>query len=387
MSSLRNNLNLSHSTLGAQIHEALHINGLSLHPARSRSPNGLQPLRLTHTLEADLSADEDPKVSVFKELCQRSEARFSSLFADDATKGAEDPGRVGEEAEQINEDAPSDALQAVSIPFKKKPMRNIDEDDYGDDSDSDEETITNVSPLKAKSTGVPIIAGLPSTPQRNGPSSGGSGPDSVKGTPSSALGKTSEDVRKKLEEDKKATEDAAKRSFHTQFHTLENDRDAMLDQKKLEDSDRQVDVEMGGAGGHGANAHHAGRNGQQGTLSQTNLGASSLTLKHLIARIDSKREKVKASDTELRSLMSEVRKNRSKWASEDKVGQEELYEAAEKVLSELRAMTEHSTAFLQRVNKREAPDYYNSMLLSYDSMASANGCSFQSSNSPWILAP
>lgn len=58
--------------------------------------------------------------------------------------------------------------------------------------------------------------------------------------------------------------------------------------------------------------------------------------------------------------MIEVKKNRSKWANEDKVGQEELYEAAEKVLSEIKAQTEHSQPFLQRVNKREAPDYYTS---------------------------
>jgi transcriptional activator SPT7 len=56
--------------------------------------------------------------------------------------------------------------------------------------------------------------------------------------------------------------------------------------------------------------------------------------------------------------MNEVRKNRSKWASEENVHQEELYEAAEKVLSELKAMTEYSAPFLTRVNKREAPDYY-----------------------------
>lgn len=363
MSSLRNTLNHSHSTLGSQIHEALHINGLNLHPARSRSPNGLQPLRLAHVIEGDLGADEDPKVSVFKELCQRSEARFSLLFAEDSIKSAEEPGKTREEKGYLVEEAPSETLPMVVGP-SKKPARNIDEDDYGDESDSDDETAANTSPLKAKSTGIPVIAGLPSTPQRHGLSSG-SGPSSLKGTPSSAQGKTSEDVRKKLEEDKKATEEAATRSFHTQFHTLENDRDAMLDQKKLEESDRQVDVEMGGAGSQGANPHTSARNGQQGTLSQTNLGASSLTLKHLIARIDSQREKVKASDTELRSLMSEVRKNRSKWASEDKIGQEELYEAAEKVLSELKAMTEHSTAFLGRVNKREAPDYYNGMFPSY----------------------
>lgn len=135
------------------------------------------------------------------------------------------------------------------------------------------------------------------------------------------------------------------------FFTLENDRDAMLEQQKLEESDRQVNAE--------ANAAQANAPGK---LSSANLGASSLTLKHLIARIDAKREKVKVSDMELRNLMSEVRKNRSKWANEDKVGQEELYEAAEKVVLELRALTEHSTAFLNRVNKREAPDYFSSKL-------------------------
>lgn len=50
--------------------------------------------------------------------------------------------------------------------------------------------------------------------------------------------------------------------------------------------------------------------------------------------------------------------NRSKWASEDKVGQQELYEAAERVLQELKAMTEHSAPFLQKVHKGDAPDYY-----------------------------
>lgn len=357
MSSLRNNPNLSHATIGSHGQELLHTNGLGRHCARSRSPIGLQPLHLNHTIEGDLGADEDAKLSVFKELCQRSEARFRALFADDAITNVEEGGRTQEEAEQTTEDLPNEVVLKVSMPAKK-PARDIDEDDYGDDSESEEETATHVSPLKAKSTGVPIISGLPFTPLRNGLPSG-VGQDSVKGTPSSIQGRSSEDIRKKLEEDKRATEDAAKRSFHTQFHTMENDRDAMLDQKKLEESDRQVDVEMGGAGSQGANVNSAFRNGQQGTLSQTNLGASSLTLKHLIARIDSRRQEVNASDIELRSLMSEVRKNRSKWASEDKIGQEELYEAAEKVLSELKAMTEHSTAFLTRVNKREAPDYYN----------------------------
>ncbi|KAI5290577.1 Transcriptional activator spt7, partial [Ascosphaera acerosa] len=112
----------------------------------------------------------------------------------------------------------------------------------------------------------------------------------------------------------------------------------------------------------GAGAGAGGRPGEIGSgfgpLSNVNLGSSSLALKNLIERIDLKRSEVMASDAELRNLMSEVRKNRSKWASEDKIGQEELYEPAEKVLNMLKAETSHSAPFLTRVNKRDAPDYY-----------------------------
>jgi transcriptional activator SPT7 len=138
------------------------------------------------------------------------------------------------------------------------------------------------------------------------------------------------------------------------FFTLENDRDAMLDQQRLDEADRRAEAE---AEGHG-NRQNAAIS-QQGSLSSANLGASSLTLKNLIARIDQHRHRVHATESELRALMSEVRKNRSKWASQDKDGQEELYEAAEKVLNELKAMTEHSSPFLTNVKKRDAPDYAN----------------------------
>ncbi|KAK2939074.1 hypothetical protein FoTM2_002292 [Fusarium oxysporum f. sp. vasinfectum] len=168
--------------------------------------------------------------------------------------------------------------------------------------------------------------------------------------------KDGEDAIKKLEEARTATEAAARRSFHTIFHTLENDHAAMLEQQQLEDSEKQLQAEMD-HNHHPINNHSAVPN--QGSLSSANLGASSLTLKHLIARIDMKRDQVRASDAELRLLMNEVRKNRSKWASEENVNQEELYEALEKVLTELKAHTEYSTPFLTRVNKRDAPDYYN----------------------------
>ena len=385
MSALRNNFTHSHSTIGSQVRDALKRNGFPVLPARSRSPNGLHPLHLTSTIESELGADDDHKSSIFKDLLQKSEERFEVLFGRGQGETTGKPEGAQDVVEQRDDDTIEDLQPKVVVPSKRS-ARAIDEDNYDDeDSDGEDDTLANVSPLKAKSTGVSAPPALPSTPMRRNLSPG-SAANSVKGTPSSNIGKSSEDVRKKLEEDKKAFEDAARRSFHTQFHTFESDRDAMLDQKKLEESDRQVDVDMNGTGGHGANVNNASGNGQQGTLSQTNLGASSLTLKHLIARIDSKRDQVKASDAELRSLMSEVRKNRSKWANEDKIGQEELYEATEKVLSELKAMTEHSAAFLTRVNKREAPDYYNGTVAFTCPSVVANDRSFQSSNTPWILA-
>ncbi|KAK8922503.1 Transcriptional activator spt7 [Metarhizium anisopliae] len=172
----------------------------------------------------------------------------------------------------------------------------------------------------------------------------------------SKAGESDDNAIKNLEEARLATEEAARRSFHTIFYTLENDRTAMLEQKRLEDSEKQLQAEMDSNQANGAGGAQASN---QGSLSSANLGASSLTLKHLIARIDMKRDQVRASDAELRLLMNEVRKNRSKWASEENVNQEELYEAFEKVLTELKAHTEYSHPFLTRVSKKDAPDYYS----------------------------
>ncbi len=306
--------------------------------------------------DGDISAtEEDPRERAFKDLFAQSEAKIASLYDERPREqtGEGPPARedhdAGVEGLAVNE-------PGVQI-APKKAARALDEDDYDDyDEEEDEQDAVNVSPLKLKSTGQAIVIRelapqpLPLPPVLS--QDGGKSP--VSKAPGDA-----ESIRKKLEDDKKAAEDAAKRSFQTMFYTLENDRDAMLERQKLEESDRQIDAEVSG---YRSGANHASHtsvgNGQQGTLSSANLGASSLTLKHLIARIDAKRNQVRASDAELRSLMSEVRKNRSKWASEEKVGQEELYESADKVLSELKAMTEHSTAFLNKVNRRDAPRYH-----------------------------
>ena len=332
-------------------------------PTRSHTPSLIEDATAADPVTVQYDGDnakEENQRAMFKELYQRSEAKIAALF------GGEEPDKQVPEEDnlaQVNQlsDEPN-ITQPPKEQVPKKSARTIDEDNYDDEDDEDEEDGAPVSPLKNKSTNAllspsksgssPLSSDVSSTKQN----------EQIKQEGSEEEPKSSEAVRKQLEEAKKATEEAAKRSFHTLFYTLENDRVAMLEQQKLEESEKQIDAEMD----NGANTSNAsganGANGEHhGSLSSTNLGASSLTLKHLIARIDLKRDQVRASDAELRSLMNEVRKNRSKWASEENVHQEELYEAAEKVLSELKAITEYSTPFLQRVNKRDAPDYNNSM--------------------------
>jgi transcriptional activator SPT7 len=301
--------------------------------------------------EADTTAEEDPRVAIFRDLYNRTEAKINSLFSggkpSEGTSSDAGAGSGPDEAETKDQRADESAPTPTPV---KKPARKLDDDDYDDYDEDDDADAASPPPPKSSAPVQPLTA-IPS-PSRPSSASISAAADAAKEAKKESL----EDIRKKLEEDKKATEEAAKRSFHTLFYTLENDRDAMLDQQRLEESERQVEAEMSGQASTG-NAPTSGSSGY-GSLSNANLGASSLTLKNLIARIDLKRTMVQASDAELRSLMSEVRKNRSKWASEDKIGQEELYESAEKVLNELKAMTEHSSAFLTRVNKRDAPDYY-----------------------------
>jgi len=301
---------------------------------------------------ADPMAEEDPRVALFQEQYIRTEARLMAVLA-----GGDSPSsfqRHDNDAASVC-DAAQTAQETRPTTTPKKPVRAIDEDDYGDDEDADEDDDTRASPLliKSASSATASINSLhlkvPPFPPKIG--------IERRSTSSSDHAKSSDDARKKLQQDKTAAENAAKRSFHTLIYTLENDRDAMLEQQKLDELDRQVETEVSGQSGN-ATANGAPSAPQQGSLSSTNLGASSLTLKHLIARIDARRDMVHASDAQLRSLISEVRKNRSKWANEDRINQEELYESMEKVLMELKA-TEHAHPFLSRVNKREAPDYYN----------------------------
>ena len=364
MSTHRNKHNATTTPLHNSLRDALHVNGYHPSPRRSVTPNGLPTpanvARLMNTIEGDYGSAEDPRLSVFRDLYAKSATRLRSLYGEDEGPGT---GESGDKDEQhdVEEEEAAKGAPCESAPSTKKTVRAIDEDDYDESDENEDDGSVNVSPLKSK-TPLPPVNLMPSSAALLRGHSSSSTPVSAKLASSSSItGQTTEDVRKKLEEDKKATGDAAKRNFHAFFYTLENDRDTMLEQKKLEESERQVDIEMSGTNCPGTNVNGAaGGSAHQGTLSQTNLGASNLTLKNLIRTIDANRDKVQASDSELRALISEVRKNRSKWANEDKIGQEELYEAAEKVLNELKAMTEHSGPFLTKVNKKDAPDYGNS---------------------------
>ncbi|KAI0475587.1 bromodomain-containing protein [Xylariaceae sp. FL0804] len=329
-------------------------------------------------------ADDERQRAHFDELFHRSEARISQLFADDgsynydAINAWRRPDPLSHPLPPATDHSPIEERPA------KRAKRVIDEDDYGDEYDDDDDgddddeggaqgsaqVLSNgpnaASSLKSKSA-MASKGLLSPTKSGSSPVHSDTSPDkllektkedgSQASQSSSAPNNKSEDARKQLEEARKDTEELAKRSFHTMIYTLENDHAAMIEQQQLEESEKALQAEMDKNTHSSTSAGAAGEN--HGSLSSANLGTSSLTLKHLIHRIDKKRLLVRASDAELRSLMNEVRKNRSKWASEDNVNQEELYEALEKVLTELKAHTEYSTPFLQRVNKRDAPDYYN----------------------------
>ncbi|KAI0121881.1 hypothetical protein F4814DRAFT_406868 [Daldinia grandis] len=321
--------------------------------------------------------DEDRVRAHFRELYHQNEARIAQMFAPDGSINRAAIESWRRPVTPSTAPPPTTDHTAVQERPAKRVKRTIDEDDYGDDDDDDDDdeddedinNTTNISSFKSKVASATAAAkGLPS-PSKSGSSPIASVPspyklddrtkdDSQSGSHGSqAQASNSEDARKQLEEARKDTEEAAKRSFYTTFYTLENDRAAMLEQQQLEESEKQLQAEMDKNTSGITSGSTSGEN--HGSLSSANLGASSLTLKHLIARIDMKRDMVRASDAELRLLMNEVRKNRSKWASEENVNQEELYEALEKVLTELKAHTEYSTPFLQRVNKKDAPDYYN----------------------------
>ncbi|GAV27974.1 hypothetical protein PMKS-001442 [Pichia membranifaciens] len=144
------------------------------------------------------------------------------------------------------------------------------------------------------------------------------------------------------------------KNFNKIYHSFENDLPNILKKRKLERSDKQLEMSE--------DIPQKDESGDSDSKQVNKLmtlgGAVNLSLKNLLNRIEENRDKLGATDVELKNLIMDVRKNRSKWANYNRIGQEELYEACEKVVTELRGYTEHSTPFLNRVSKREAPNYY-----------------------------
>ncbi|KAH3683423.1 hypothetical protein WICPIJ_005606, partial [Wickerhamomyces pijperi] len=158
-------------------------------------------------------------------------------------------------------------------------------------------------------------------------------------------------------------------NFNKIYHNFEHDKETLIKRQKLEENDKLLEenaeeeeeddeVQETTKDGNPLPKKETAAKSKKDSQLSMNLGAANLSLKHLLRTIESNKSKLNLSDTELRQLITEVRKNRSKWASDDKIGQEELYEACEKVIIELRNHTEHSTAFLNKVSKRDAPNYY-----------------------------
>ncbi|KAI7863084.1 hypothetical protein BDF14DRAFT_1847660 [Spinellus fusiger] len=132
------------------------------------------------------------------------------------------------------------------------------------------------------------------------------------------------------------------------YHTLEYDQGAMVEQKKLQECQAQEEM----------NEEEEKENPEDTSLAIFNTNGN-FNLKYLLQGIAANRLQTSLSDRELQNLLSDFRPHRSKWANDERPGQEELYEACEKVLNDLKNYTEHSTPFLNKVSKREAPDYFD----------------------------
>lgn len=254
----------------------------------------------------------------------------------------------------------------------EKPVIREVEDDYDDDDDDDEEEEEKENQDESISKEVPdsddmlnynfekqLVLEIPKSifigNQDNTEATEQSiNTTTATTTTSSTVTKSSSPAATSSDDNLNSNEDQDKlvREFNKVYHNFEYDRDTLLKRRKLEKSDLQLQEPK-------ENGHLEHRHKQKDSTSHMdiNLGAASTSLQHLLSTIQQKRDQVPLNDHDLRNLFMDVRKNRGKWANDDRVGQEELYEACEKVVTELRGYTEHSTPFLNKVSKREAPNY------------------------------
>lgn len=243
-----------------------------------------------------------------------------------------------ESLDQILPNGPDGPVSPVDS--VKKTIRD-EEDDYDDDDDDemDDKDVPNGEADGAKSDveyneNGQVVLSIPKSVF-----SKGSTEETEQGLEKAQTSEVISSSSASLEEQ----EDIIK-TFNKVYHNFEYDRETLIKRRKLEKSDMQLE--------------------DQKTLDDSAAGSipihlvvASHSLKHLLSTIQERRDDISLNDFELRNLFMDVRKNRGKWANDERVGQEELYDACEKVLLDLRGYTEHSTPFLNKVSKREAPNY------------------------------
>ncbi|KAI8364636.1 uncharacterized protein BYT42DRAFT_589889 [Radiomyces spectabilis] len=129
------------------------------------------------------------------------------------------------------------------------------------------------------------------------------------------------------------------------YHTLEEDLATMIEQRKIQEFEAKQALTQAADK----------QKGDALSLSIMNANGN-LNLKYLLKGIAANRHQMSLSDRELEHLLSDFKSQRPKWSQDEKSTQEEMYE---KVLNELKNFTEHSTPFLNKVQRRDAPDYYD----------------------------
>lgn len=282
---------------------------------------------------------------------------YSSQELDESTNLIEE---VSDDYELINElDEDEKAPETAQEKAPEMKVRE-EEDDYDDDEDDEDDDKEKEKPTTTKSDEIPnnelklnsenkVIIEIPMSTfsKPDEPSE----PSPSTSTPASALPNDDAASAEVLED-----QELLIKEFNKVYHNFEYDRETLIKRRKLEKSDLQLESNNDNKDTNGISANDNDSSNSNNNIG-INLGSSSLPLRHLLNKIQQNRDDININDYELRTLFNDVRKNRGKWSNDERVGQEELYESCEKVALDLRGYTEHSTPFLNKVSKREAPNY------------------------------
>ncbi|KAL6935498.1 hypothetical protein ACO0R3_000541 [Hanseniaspora guilliermondii] len=154
-------------------------------------------------------------------------------------------------------------------------------------------------------------------------------------------------------------EDVSKNDENTDSVPATNDEQQPNDQKEPSEISNKPDGDLIGDLSIIKEVKNSTGKKKKKIKSGDKIDNAEVDITHLLVTIEENRSKLKLTDQELRKLLRDVQKTGSKWASDSKIGQEELYEALEKVLNQLRSYGSYCQPFLNKVSKREAPNYYD----------------------------